>query len=164
MEIVHDIYLSLGSNSGNREENIQQAISKVNDSIGSVVSCATFFENAAQGFHSDTLFLNTCICVKSDIDHFSLLRKIKEIEESLGRKPKTVVGYESRTIDIDIILLDNLVFSNHDLTIPHKLFRSRDFVLFPLTEIAPDVIDPVSSLTSQQLLELLKINESGHFK
>jgi len=156
MEIVHDIYLSLGSNSGNREENLQRAISKINDSIGSVLSCATFFENAAQGFHSDILFLNTCIYVKSNIDHFSLLEKIKEIEEYIGRKPKTVDGYESRKIDIDIILFDDLVISNQELTIPHKQFRSRDFVLFPLNEIAPSVIDPVTSLTSQQLLDLLK--------
>ncbi len=157
MEVENDILLSLGSNLGNREQNIKLAISKIETEIGKVQKVATNLENEAQGFESQTQFLNTVVQIKTTISPMVLLEKIKKIELDLGRKPKKNNGYESRCIDIDIILFDNLVFNNEFLTIPHKNYRSRDFVLIPLSEIAPTRIDPITCLTSQQLLNLLNL-------
>lgn len=156
MEINREVYLALGSNSGNREENILFAIKSINNKIGKVQFSAKYFENAAQGFESDTLFLNTCIQIQTELSPIALLVKIKEIELELGRQPKSSKTYESRPIDIDIILYGDEVISTADLTIPHPHFRKRDFVLIPLSEIAPGLIDPISSLTILQLLHLIK--------
>jgi 2-amino-4-hydroxy-6-hydroxymethyldihydropteridine diphosphokinase len=154
MEITQEVYLALGSNSGNREEHILNAITLLNVRVGKFIIKAGNFENEAQGFESDTLFLNTCVQIQTKLSPTNLLAEIKRIEKDLGRLPKKNEKYESRSIDIDIILYSDTVISTEELTIPHLHFRSRDFVLVPLTEIAPNVIDPLTNLTIQQLYEL----------
>jgi 2-amino-4-hydroxy-6-hydroxymethyldihydropteridine diphosphokinase len=154
MEITSIVYLALGSNSGKREENILSAIQLIDEKIGVVQKVAKNFENEAFGFISDTLFLNTCIQVQTNLNPTEILAITKTIESDLGRKPKITDVYNSRTIDIDIIIYGDLVLNTSELKIPHIHFRLRDFVLVPLHEIAPHVLDPVTELTIKQLLKL----------
>lgn len=154
MEKITDIYLALGSNSGNREENILSAIKLIEETIGEIISVAQYFENEAQGFSSDTLFLNNCAHVRTKLSPELVLKSIQSIEKQIGRQPKTSHEYESRPIDIDIILFGDLLLSTQTLIIPHPHFRSRNFVLKPLLEIAPHAIDPKTRLSILQLFEL----------
>jgi 2-amino-4-hydroxy-6-hydroxymethyldihydropteridine diphosphokinase len=155
MEIKNTAFLALGSNTGNREKNISEAISLINQNIGLVKKIASNLENEAVGFRAETLFLNTCIEITTHLSPTELLNQLKAIEKTLGRKEKKSDQYESRPIDLDIILYADLVISTDRLIIPHPHFRKRDFVLIPLSEIAPKSIDPITNLCIDQLLELL---------
>ena len=151
MRIVH---IALGTNLGNREHNIQQAIRSISERIGTVKQCSPFYENEAQGFETDCLFLNGCISVETKLEPLSVLRILKEIEVSLGREIKTDKGYYSRPIDLDIILFDNQIIKKIELEVPHPRFRDRLFVIKPLSDIDPEVVDPISLKTMNELLNL----------
>jgi 2-amino-4-hydroxy-6-hydroxymethyldihydropteridine diphosphokinase len=153
MKIVH---IALGTNLGNREYNLQQAIRSISEQIGTVRQCSPFYENEAQGFESDELFLNGCISVETELEPMLVLCIIKEIEANLGREIKNDVGYTSRPIDLDIILFDNQIINNIELEVPHPRFRERLFVLKPLSDIGPNVVDPISRKTMIELLNLCK--------
>jgi 2-amino-4-hydroxy-6-hydroxymethyldihydropteridine diphosphokinase len=156
MEITEALFLSLGSNLGDRKQKIESAYALIEKTIGPILKKSSYFENIAVGFESDDLFLNSCIQVRTDKTPDEVLQAIKTIENQLGRTQRQPnEAYKSRQIDIDIILWGDLVFEHEKLTIPHFNFRERLFALVPLTEIAPNVIDPVSQLTVKQLLNLL---------
>ena len=141
------VSIALGSNQGNREENIQLAIESISDAIGQIIACSPFYENEAQGFESSDLFLNGCILAKSSLAPKEILSALKGIENRLGRLTTPIQGYASRPIDLDIILIENQVVKDEDLEIPHPRFRERMFVLKPLSDIQFDAIDPIT-LTS----------------
>ena len=151
MKIVH---IALGTNLGNREHNLQQAIRLISEKIGTVSNCSPFYENEAQGFETDELFLNGCISVETELEPLPMLHILKEIEVSLGRVIKSNENYSSRPIDLDIILFDNQIINNIELEVPHPRFRDRLFVIKPLSDIDPDAIDPISLKTMNELLDL----------
>ncbi len=154
--MMKDVFISLGSNLGNRQENIEAAYELIESSVGKIKAKSSFFENEAVGFTSENLFINSCIHLCTELKPDQLLHDLKAIETKIGREIKTIDGkYSSRKIDLDIIIYEDLVLSGNSLTIPHKHFRSRLFVLKPLSEIAPNQIDPLTQLTVNQLLELL---------
>jgi len=150
MKIVH---IAVGTNLGNREHNIQQAIRSISEQIGEVRKCSSFYENEAQGFQTDRLFLNGCISVETTLEAMNVLHILKKIEISLGREAKNEAGYCSRPIDLDIILFDNQIISNNQLEIPHPRFRERLFVIKPLSEIDPLLVDPISQKTMSELVK-----------
>lgn len=155
MEIKRSLILALGSNLGNREEIITQAYELIESSIGSIKQKSSFYENEAVGFQSENLFINSCIEVETTLEPLEILLRTQRIEQDLGREEKSnKTVYKSRRIDIDIILLDDMVFISEQLTIPHKLYRNRAFVLTPLLEIAKFRTDPVLQLTINQLVKL----------
>jgi len=132
----HVAYLGLGTNLGNRRENISQAIEKIGELIGTVVCQSALYETKPWGFSSDNDFLNACIKVETDLSPRQLLSSTQQIERMLGRKKKSSGGvYSDRLIDIDILLYDDLVIDEPDLKIPHPLMYDRDFVMIPLKEI-----------------------------
>lgn len=151
IKIVH---VALGTNLGNREHNLQQAIRLVSEQIGTVKQCSPFYENEAQGFETDELFLNGCISVETELEPMEVLYILKEIEANLGREIKSEEGYSSRPIDLDIILFDNQIINKIELEVPHPRFRERLFVIKPLSDIDPEVIDPISQKTMIELLNL----------
>ncbi len=152
------VYLGLGSNLGNREEILQQAITAIEKQIGSVVSLSAFYETPPWGFDSPQPFLNAAVAVDTPLAPVPLLDATQTIERTLGRKSKSSKGiYSDRPIDIDILFYDNLIVESDCLTLPHPLLHLRTFVLAPLVEIAPTLIHPVLKRSIQDLfLEMSK--------
>jgi len=150
-------YLALGSNKGDKLSYLQQAINLVFETIGSVKQISKIYKTEAIGFDGDDFF-NICIKVETHLTAEELLKHTQAIESKIGRQKSTSEGYESREIDLDIILYEDLVFSNHDLVIPHKEMQNRNFVLKPLVDIAPDVKHPKLNKTIIELLEQCEDN------
>ena len=133
---MHKVYLSLGSNLGNKEQNLTSAISEIGRRIGDITAQSAFLETEPWGFDSDHSFLNAAVCVETELSPHDLLHATQQIERDLGRKQKSEQGmYHDRIIDIDILLYDDLHIQTPELTIPHPLMQQRDFVLIPLKEI-----------------------------
>lgn len=132
----HKIYLGLGSNLGDRQGNISRAYAEIEKLIGTIVRQSALYESEPWGFESDNSFINSVICCETTLSPREVLKKAQSIERELGRTQKSVDGhYHDRTIDIDILLYDDLTVNEPDLKIPHPLMRQRDFVMKPLSEI-----------------------------
>ena len=141
-------YLSLGANIGDREQNIQQALAMIEQQIGHIERCSSFYYSEPWGFASNNDFCNICCCLLTDMRPTDVLLATQAIERAIGRKHKSVNGqYSDRVIDIDlirayddngeeIIINCNLSTVNY-LTLPHPLWQQRDFVRIPLAEILP---------------------------
>jgi 2-amino-4-hydroxy-6-hydroxymethyldihydropteridine diphosphokinase len=136
------LVLLLGSNLGNRAGNLQQACLLIEDSIGPIGSVSSVYETAPWGFDSLNPFLNQCISIWSEMDPLRILEKIHVIESELGRKVRSA-GYADRSMDIDILLYGDMIFTSPDLNIPHEKIKDRRFSLVPLSEILPDFVHPV---------------------
>jgi 2-amino-4-hydroxy-6-hydroxymethyldihydropteridine diphosphokinase len=129
---------------GDREKLIHCAVEKINKKIGTVVSLSSFYETEPVGFMSEYLFLNAACHVKTSFQPLEILTITQQIEKELGRTAKSENGaYSDRTIDIDLLLFDSLIFHTNELTLPHPTLHERDFVLLPLAEIAGDILHPV---------------------
>jgi 2-amino-4-hydroxy-6-hydroxymethyldihydropteridine diphosphokinase len=140
--MTHTVYLSLGSNLGNRRQLLLDAIEKINKKVGNVVRQSSFYETKPWGFESENLFLNAAVKVTTKLSPTELLEVTQQIEREMGRKKKTTYNfrqqtpnYSDRPIDIDILLYDDLHVDLPQLKIPHPLMQERDFVLVPLREI-----------------------------
>lgn len=138
--MTHQLYLGLGSNLGNRETNIRQALALIDERIGSVYRVSSFVETDPVGFSSDNKFVNAVCCVHTMMSPLSCLRETKRIEEELGRTEKTASvngapDYHDRTIDIDLLTYDDIVMDTPELTLPHPRMKERDFVMMPMKEI-----------------------------
>lgn len=131
-----NVYLSLGSNLGEREETLNKAIDMISETIGEVTAVSSFIESEAVGFVSANKFINCVICILTKLDPLSLLYSTQKIEHALGRTKKTIDGvYADRTIDIDILLYGDLTINTPELKIPHPRMQEREFVMKPLNEI-----------------------------
>ena len=133
---MKDLYLGLGSNLGNKRENIHKAIEKIAEQIGSVKRQSALIETEPWGFDSDNGFVNAAVCVETDLPAREILHRTQAIERQMGRTHKSIKGeYHDRIIDIDILLYGNETINEDDLVIPHPLMYERDFVMIPLKEI-----------------------------
>lgn len=134
-------YLGIGTNLGDRAENLTRAVALISEQVGTVLACSSFMETAPWGFTSDNHFLNAVLAVDTALSPHELLRVTQSIERELGRLHKTIDGnYSDRIIDIDILLYEDLTIVSDELTIPHPYILMRDFVYLPLGEIAPEVL------------------------
>jgi len=142
--MTHLVYLSLGTNMGNKEENLRTAMTLIEEQVGTITSQSALYASAPWGFNSENTFLNNAIAVETSLTPEELLSTTQRIEHTLGRTHKSVDGqYSDRLIDIDILLYDDVVMHTPSLTLPHPLMHRRLFVLEPLSEIAPTMIHPL---------------------
>lgn len=146
------IYLGLGSNVGDREAHFRAALKALADGDITVWQCASLYSTEPRDFEEQPWFLNTVIEVRTLLEPEQLLRQCLRIEAASGRVRTTPKG--PRPLDIDILLYKERILSIPGLKVPHPRFRDRRFVLVPLAELAPDLADPVSGLTTRQLLDL----------
>ncbi len=131
------MYLSLGSNLGDRQLTLQKALALLSKRVGRLEKVSSFIETEPWGFFSRNKFLNACCLLLTPLSPQECLRETQEIERLLGRREKTTGGgkYTDRTIDIDLLLYDDLHIHEPGLTLPHPHMRERDFVMRPLNEI-----------------------------
>lgn len=151
------LYLSLGSNLGNRQQYLQEAIARLSQAIAPVYVVSNFVETDPWGFDSSHAFLNAVVAIKTNLSAEKILEITQHIERELGRNYKRKHGevYKDRIIDIDILMLGDLVFHSPYLLIPHPYMHVRDFVLIPFAEIAPDIVHPLNGFKISQLLKKL---------
>ena len=135
-----ELYLSLGSNLGDREDMLRRAIMLIGERIGAVQRVSSFIETEPWGFESEHPFLNAAVMVLTTLSPIECLDATQQIERELGRKKKSKGGiYHDRPIDIDLLLYGDLKLSTPRLTIPHPHMYERDFVMIPLREIMPSI-------------------------
>jgi len=149
---MHRVYLSLGSNLGDRRKNLQEARELLQQQAGSMFALSSLYETESWGFVHENTFYNQVIGILSPQTEKGLLDIILNIEKSMGRTD-VKGGYAARIIDIDILFYDDLVTDTNSLRIPHPLIPQRRFVLVPLTEIAPSFQHPVLHMPVSTLLE-----------
>lgn len=153
------LILSLGSNLGDREQQIHSTLKKIEERIGKIISISALYHSAPVGFESPHQFVN-CVCeVSSKLDIYTIFAITQMIEKEMGRAEKSVDGrYSDRVMDIDLIMAGDLVIDTQELTLPHPRFHQRDFVLRPLCEIAPDQVHPLLGKSIRQLFEELEVS------
>lgn len=159
---MHEVYLGLGSNLGDREQQLRQAVRLVDERVGRVVRQSSFIQTEPWGFQSEHLFLNAAICCLTDKTPREVLQLTQQIERDLGKtkahathRPSSIPHHPSsifphpssiihhdRPIDIDILLYDDWKVDEPDLKIPHPLMHQRDFVMIPLKEILTEQTNP----------------------
>ena len=131
------VYLGLGTNLGDKEQNLRDAVQKIEEQVGKIVSLSAFYITAPWGFSSDNSFLNAAVCVDTELAPIDVLQRTQAIEQKLGRTKKSVNGiYSDRLIDIDLLLYDDLILSTTSpsgakLILPHPLMAERDINFFP---------------------------------
>lgn len=156
-----NVYIGLGTNLGDKEQNLRDAVHRIEEQIGKVLSLSAFYVTAPWGFASENSFLNAAACVQTQLSPLEVLQETQTIERELGRTKKSVNGaYSDRLIDIDLLLYDDLVLSvtsadGAELNLPHPLMAKRDFVMRPLAEIAPALQHPVLKRTMKEILDEL---------
>lgn len=156
-----NVYIGLGTNLGDKEQNLRDAVHRIEEQIGKVLSLSAFYVTAPWGFASENSFLNAAACVETQLFPLEVLQETQTIERELGRTKKSVNGaYSDRLIDIDLLLYDDLVLSvtsadGAELNLPHPLMAKRDFVMRPLAEIAPALQHPVLKQTMKEIFDEL---------
>lgn len=145
----HIVYLALGSNLGDRLENLKQAIASLPPQMD-VKAKSHVYETPPWGYEDQPRFLNQVLKTQTYLQPEQLLKHIKRLEVALGRKATFRNG--PRMIDIDILMYDDLVLNTSILTLPHPHMHERGFVLLPMMDIAPDVIHPLSGKTVREML------------
>ena len=145
------VYLLIGSNEGNRLNQLNGACKLLEERSGNIIKYSSIFETASWGIEDLPPHYNQALLLKTKLEAEELLNVIHEIESQLGRKPQVKWGL--RSIDIDIIYFNDEIINKPNLTIPHALMQERNFVLAPLVEIAADFIHPVFLKTNEELLE-----------
>lgn len=129
-------YLGLGSNLGDKKENIDHAIRQISRKAAKVLRQSSYYTSQPQGFQSENFFVNVVVMVDTNLEPMELLHQLQEIEKKMGRTYKSVDGmYADRIIDIDILLYEDLVIDLPELKIPHPQMKERDFVMKPLNQI-----------------------------
>ena len=132
---MHQLYLSLGSNLGDRKHLLQEALRLIGKDIGTVVRVSSFIETRPWGYDSEHLFLNAACKVETTLCPMECLHITQDIERRLGRTIKSHNGYCDRPIDIDLLSYDDIRINTPEITLPHPRMHERDFVMIPLKEI-----------------------------
>jgi 2-amino-4-hydroxy-6-hydroxymethyldihydropteridine diphosphokinase len=148
------VFLGLGSNEGNRLLFLLGALENIKRDIGVIQTQSSVYQTAPWGFHAENDFYNMVVAVLTNLSVEELLIACRKIEKKAGRHDKeNKGGYQSRALDIDILMVDNLIINTPKITIPHKEMEKRNFVLVPLHEIAPGLVHPHLQKTIKELLE-----------
>jgi 2-amino-4-hydroxy-6-hydroxymethyldihydropteridine diphosphokinase len=148
--MANKAYLLLGTNLGNRQENLTVALRCLSEEAGVIIQQSSVYETSPWGVSDQPDYWNQVLLLETALNPFELLQCVNRIEREMGRMRRT--RWESRTIDIDILYYNELVLLTDDLIIPHPAMAGRRFTLVPLAEIAPAFIHPVLKTTNQLLL------------
>ncbi|MEM9857543.1 MAG: 2-amino-4-hydroxy-6-hydroxymethyldihydropteridine diphosphokinase [Bacteroidota bacterium] len=146
------IFILLGSNLGDKSQNLNSAKKKIEIQIGQILKESSVYETAAWGKQNQPAFLNQVVQLKTLLAPHKLLDELLSIEDAMGRK--RIEKWGERLIDLDILYYNDQVIEDENLKIPHPGIPVRRFTLTPLVEIAPDFQHPLSKKTNQQLLEV----------
>jgi len=158
----HRALIGIGSNLGDRKANYQEALDRVVKLPATrIVKASSLYESEPLG-DAKTWFLNAVIEIETDCTAEELLKRLKAIEESMGRKRVKGKRWGSRIIDLDILFFDNEVINKRNLKVPHKEIANRRFVLVPLCELAPQMVHPALNVTLSDLLNALKDKKRVH--
>ena len=152
MELYKKYHVSIGSNIGDRLENIQSSLDLIHSRIASLTGISCIYESESIGFDGDD-FYNICASFFSNISPYLVMQQLLEIEKTLGRNRSDETKYISRIIDIDILLIEGLVIDSEVLKVPHPEMCNRRFVMEPLIEIDPNLIHPVSKVSLKEVFE-----------
>ena len=161
----HTVILALGTNLGDKEQNLQTAIRLLWRQLHNI-QASPLYDTEPWGITDQPSFLNQVIMGTTTQSPFALLRFLLEIEQEMGRE--RIVRFGPRLIDLDIIFYDNLILSSYELTIPHPRMTERAFVLAPLADIAPNWVHPRLGCTVKQLLSrvdastAVRVDSSSH--
>ena len=156
--LINRAYLSLGSNLGNKAENINSAIELLSERAGKVLKVSSNYETEPDGFVSENSFVNIALSLDTPLDALALLEVCEQIEKELGRTSKSVnLNYSDRVIDIDILYFNNMQLATDRLTLPHPRMHKRAFVLAPLSEIAPKFRHPILGMNTLRMLSQLGV-------
>jgi 2-amino-4-hydroxy-6-hydroxymethyldihydropteridine diphosphokinase len=152
------VYLGLGTNLGDKEQNLHIALQKIEKQIGIIFALSAFYVTTPWGFISENYFLNAVLCADSSLLPLELLEEAQAIESEKGRIHKsTNVTYHDRLIDIDLLLYDDQIIKTKTLILPHPLMAQRLFVMQPLAEIASDMIHPVLKKTMKEIFQSMTV-------
>ncbi len=151
------VYLALGTNLGDREENLRQAVMRLGEQVR-IDARSRIYETEPWGVAEQPRFLNMVLVGETSLDAPALLRFLKSLERELGRTPG--LRYGPRVIDLDILLFDDARIRTPDLIIPHPRLAERRFVLVPLADLAPDLIHPELGVSVRELVARLP-NDAG---
>jgi 2-amino-4-hydroxy-6-hydroxymethyldihydropteridine diphosphokinase len=146
------IYLCIGGNLGEREANLEEAVSFIDINFGDVLAVSSTYESEPWGMSDVPNFLNQVILIQSELSNQELLSEIAELEEFFGRE-RSSEGYVSREMDIDVLFIGAEIVDSETFKVPHPHIAERRFVLEPLAEIAPDLMHPQ---LKQSVTEILK--------
>jgi len=160
MNMDHTVYLSLGSNIGNRSANLKQAISSLRPQM-EVKARSKVYETPPWGYTEQDKFLNQVVKVSTYLESEPLLKHLKRLEIALGRKE--TFHYGPRLIDMDILFYDALVLETPQLILPHPHVHERGFVLIPMMDVAPDLVHPVKGKSIRELLALTSASDIREF-
>jgi deoxyguanosine kinase len=153
MKVQQKVILSIGSNIGNRLENINRCIDLINQEIGLIINVSKLYESSSWGFESDS-FYNCILVLNTIFSEVKILKKIVKIEKKLGRVKLSPNEYEARIIDIDIIAIEEQIFSSENLQVPHEHMQNRLFVLLPMLELNLQWKHPVLQKNVSELVAL----------
>ena len=164
MEIVcqmsNRVFISLGSNKGNRLSNLKNAVERISE-YSEIIHCSPVYETPPWGFESSSAFLNAVIEIETALSPHMLLDELLKTEKILGRdRSSESIGYQDRTIDLDILLFGSEILDNEKLEIPHPRMRMRKFVLIPLNDIAPNLYHPTENKSISELLQTIEDNST----
>ncbi|MGV3630947.1 MAG: 2-amino-4-hydroxy-6-hydroxymethyldihydropteridine diphosphokinase [Bacteroidota bacterium] len=152
---INKVVLGLGSNLGDKLENLEQALSALGQSVGNITLRSGFYASKAHGFVSENDFVNLVAELETVLSAREVLSKTEAIELESGRKNKSAnKEYQDRLIDIDILFFNDEIIDEKYLHVPHKNLYHRKFVLVPLVEILPELVDPKTGNTSADLLKM----------
>ncbi|PXY45570.1 2-amino-4-hydroxy-6-hydroxymethyldihydropteridine diphosphokinase [Flavobacterium hydrophilum] len=153
MKSQHQVVLSIGSNQGNRLENIESCINLIHQEVGTVIQVSKLYETPAWGFESDA-FYNCALLLHSYSSAQKILNQVLKVEKQLGRIRTHHQGYQSRIIDIDLIVFDDQIIETEKLRIPHPLMQNRKFVLLPMQDLQLDWKHPIFQKTVSELITI----------
>jgi 2-amino-4-hydroxy-6-hydroxymethyldihydropteridine diphosphokinase len=148
---MHQAYILLGTNLGNRLSYLQQAKAFISQQVGEVLATSSIYETAAWGLTEQPSFYNQVLVVKTSVEPEKLMQQLLDIETELGRI--RTIKFGPRTIDIDILLIDDLINNSTILQLPHPALPQRKFALMPLAEVAPSLMHPFEKKTVSALLQ-----------